>query len=835
MAKNLVIVESPAKAKTINKILGGDFVVKSSMGHVRDLATGNMSVDIEAGFIPKYSVVAARKKVVDDLKKAVEQCETIYLAPDPDREGEAIAWHLKEVLKRGGKDRPFLRVQYNEITPRAVRQAFEHPGEIDINRVNAQQARRVLDRIVGYMVSPLLWRTVRRGLSAGRVQSVALRLVCEREQEILAFKPEEFWILGALVRKLVDPKDPFPVKLVRINDEKADIKTEDQARQIRTELEGRSLKVGEIATREVNKSAPPPYITSTLQQAGSTWCGYSPKRTMAIAQKLYEGVDLGEGPVGLITYMRTDSFAIAQDALQAARQYITQTFGAEYCPEKPNFFRNRSSAQEAHEAIRPTDVSRTPDRVAQFLDPTELKLYRLIWQRSVASQMAPARLLQRTAKIEAVPNPGQANTYLFQASSSDVIFPGYMKVSSEEFRTRKPGEEETDEVDKLPPLTQGEMIECMEWLAERKETQPPSRYSEASLIRALESNGVGRPSTYAQIITTLQTRTYVELRKKALFPTALGMQVNTMLVTHLEELFNVSFTASMEESLDEIEKGTVEWHKMLADFYAKFQVWVARVKIPSANRAVVEKVLAALEVIKEWQPEVQRGKKKYSDEKFVASVRKQLVDAQKEISQRQLDALARIAARYRGQLADVNELLTGTGLEGILAQTPQDRPVDASTLRKLQVLKAVPLDESARKFVDSLGSRAEGGRNLSEAQLRALNGIVMMNSQHIPEYEAIKAELQVGEVPTVKDDFSKILLEALVDIQQWKAPVTRGRKVFDDHAFYNSLSEHFTKKGFLSDRQRVALKKLVERYRDQVTNYESIMKQYAAMQRELMM
>ena len=452
----MVIVESPAKAKTINKILGRDFIVKSSMGHIRDLPIKNLGVDIKDSFKPKYVLVKTRQKVIDELKKTAAKCDTIYLAPDPDREGEAIAWHLKTILDDGKSAKQFFRVQYNEITQTAVKKAFEHPGAIDQKRVDAQQARRILDRIVGYMVSPVLWRRIRRGLSAGRVQSVALRLVCEREQEIRTFIPEEYWLLGAKVKKLVEPLDPFRIKLVRINGEKADIKNGEQAENIRNDLDGRSLKVAQIATREISKRAGPPYITSSLQQAASSTCGYEPKRTMSIAQKLYEGVDLGEGPVGLITYMRTDSFFIAQDALQACRSFIGENFGAEYLPEKPNYYKSRGSAQEAHEAIRPTDVCRTPESLAHNLDPTELKVYKLIWQRFVASQMAPARIEQRIAKVEALPTEQKKSTYVFNASASEIKFPGYMKVTGADIEKQagKENGEEGEELDRLPPLVE---------------------------------------------------------------------------------------------------------------------------------------------------------------------------------------------------------------------------------------------------------------------------------------------------------------------------------------------------------------------------------------------
>ena len=830
MGKKLVIVESPAKAKTINKMLGADYVVKSSMGHVRDLPIKTLGVDIEDKFKPKYVLVASRKKVIAELKHAAETCDTVYLASDPDREGEAIAWHLMEMLKRPDKSNEFFRVQYNEITPRAIRQAFEHPGTIDMNRVNAQQARRILDRIVGYKVSPILWRNIKRGLSAGRVQSVALRLVCEREAEIQTFVPEEYWILGALVRKLVAPLDPFKIKLIRINDDKADIKNSEQAEQVKSDLTGRSLKVAEIATREINKSAPPPYITSSLQQGASSYCGYSPSRTMMIAQKLYEGVDLGDGPVGLITYMRTDSFTVSQDALQSCRDYIAKAYGNEYCPPTPNYFKSRSNAQEAHEAIRPTDAYRTPESIAGFLDPSELKVYRLIWRRFVASQMAPSKIDQKTVKVHAEPLPGQTNTYVFHATASIVKFPGYLKVAGEEGKPHKEGEE-AEEVENLPPLSEGEQLECMEWLADRKETQPPPRYSEASLVKALESNGVGRPSTYAAIISTLVYRTYVTLIKRTLTPTEMGIQVNTLLVATLGDLFNVKFTASMEDSLDEIEKGTVEWTKMLQTFYVQFDGWMSKIQRPSADSAIVTRLVAALDPVKEWAPERKTGKRTYSDKKFVESIKKRLGEPGKDISPRQLEALARIAFRYKEQAPDVIPVITESVYANVLTDPASQKPSD-NMLRKLELLGKVELDESAKKFVDSLRSRTDGGRSLSDKQNAALNSIVSSNSEKIENFDNIKADLDLGEARTTPDDESRVLIESLVNVNNWHAPTTRGRRVFDDRAFYASLSQHFARKRFLSVRQKAALKKMVERYRDQVANYEDVLKQLVPARKE---
>lgn len=822
MGKKLVIVESPAKAKTINKILGGDYIVKSSVGHIRDLPVKNLGVDIEHSFKPSYVLVKGKKQVVNELKKAAEGCDCIYLAPDPDREGEAIAWHLSEVLKGGKIPTDILRVQFNEITPRAVRNAFEHPGEIDLNRVDAQQARRVLDRIVGYKVSPMLWQRLRRGLSAGRVQSVALRLVCEREDEIQKFVPEAYWILGALVRKLVDPKHPFILKLARINGEKAEIKNIEFMSKIGSDLKGAGLQVKDISIREVKKRPSPPYITSTLQQAGSSYCSFSPKRTMSIAQKLYEGVDIGGEHVGLITYMRTDSFSVAQEALLSCREYIKGTYGEQYCPEKPNYYKSRSSAQEAHEAIRPTDVSRTPDSLASKLAPQELKLYKLIWRRFVASQMSEALIEQRTVKAVAVSDSGMDAEYLFQATSSDVKFAGYMKVADNEKTTGKDEEDNNN----LPEVTVGENLECVEWQEERKETKPPPRYSEASLVRALEGNGVGRPSTYAQIISTLQQRKYVDIENRSLTPTVLGCQVSALLVSNLGDLFDVKFTALMEESLDKVEKGDLNWTAMLTEFYTQFEQWMQKAQLPPADTEMVSKTLAVLSKIKEWMPETKRGKRVYSDKKFVESIQKQIDDAKKPISQRQLTTLLKISCHYRSQVPEIEEMIRNEGLADMLTAPDLQPPQDA-TIKKLELLKRLKMDERAEAFIGSLRSQVEGGRCLSAAQIHALNNVVVSHSGAIEGYELLKDELMLENSDAANDHESGILLKAMESVSNWKPPVTRGKREFNDESFYKSLCQHFGSKGFLSIRQRAALKRLMSRYESEINNFDDLAEQFS--------
>jgi DNA topoisomerase-1 len=823
--KKLVVVESPAKAKTIGKILGSDFVVKSSVGHIRDLPERTLGVDIEHGFIPKYVLSKGKAKVVAELKKAAKSCDEIFLAPDPDREGEAIAWHLQETLADSAKGKPFHRVQYNEITPRAVRAAFEHPGEIDMHRVDAQQARRVLDRIVGYMVSPMLWRRIKRGLSAGRVQSVALRLVAERERLIQAFKIEEYWVLGANVRRETQPLDPFPVKLVRVDGEKPSVGSEQAAQALLSDLDGCSLRVKDVRSRETTRRPLPPFITSTLQQAASSVYSFSPNRTMGLAQRLYEGVDLGSGgPVGLITYMRTDSVNIARDAQDAARAFISKSYGDAYYPETPNYYKSRASAQEAHEAIRPTDVARTPESLQGVLEVPELKLYELIWKRFVASQMSAAKIAQKTVEIEPVKS-GLTHAYAFSASSSEVLFDGFLKVMALDIRKKKPEEEdsemEPDEVDRLPPLATGDALRLIDWLSERKETKPPARFSEASLIRALEANGVGRPSTYASIIETLNSRDYTSREKRQLMPTDLGLQVNDLLVGKLAQLFDVGFTAKMEESLDQVEAGGVEWTHMMGDFFGQFKQWMELAKEPPADAGKVSAVLALLTHVTAWGPEVQRGKRKYSDERFVASVREQIEKAEKAVSDKQLEALAKMAIRYRGQIPDADAELGALGFNELIA-TENAAPSSEETQRRFDVLKSVKLSETQAAFVASLQQQAESGRRLSPKQLAALDRIIGQNSAQIENFDEIKQTLQLAlaEADQQPDSESPVLMEMMRNVTQWQEPVKRGKMTFDDKAFFASLSDQFDRKKSLSPRQRYAMKRMTFRYKAQIPEFD---------------
>lgn len=833
MSKNLVIVESPAKAKSIGKILGSDFTVLSSVGHIRDLPQRALGIEIEKNFEPKYVVSPGKTKIVEELRKAARIADEIYLAPDPDREGEAIAWHLQEVLATATKGKPVHRVSYNEITPRAVRAAFEKPGKINMHRVDAQQGRRIIDRIVGYQVSPMLWRRIRRGLSAGRVQSVALRLLCERERLIQAFVPEAYWVIGALLHKLDDKNDKFTVKLAQIDGKKASVTSEETAKATLDELKGRKLRVSAVNERDTTRRPLPPFITSTLQQAASSFLGYAPGRTMSLAQKLYEGIDLGDGSsAGLITYMRTDSPTVSRDAQAETLDYIRSEFGAEFAPEKPNFYRGRSDAQEAHEAIRPTDVRRTPASLAGRLSATELKLYDLIWRRFVASQMVAARLKQRTALIDSESPPAQQHHYRFSATSTEVVFPGFLRVMELDLRKSsksKPAEgdeeeQESDAVERLPLLAAGEEVALAKWLSERKETKPPSRYSEAALIRALEADGVGRPSTYAAILETLQQREYATREKRILVPTPLGFQVCDLLVDKLNQLFEVGFTASMEQQLDEVEAGEVEWRKLMADFYARFTAWMEAAREPAADKEKVEAVLAEFKQVTEWAPSIKRGRRIYDDAKFIESVAAQHEGGGRPITERQLDTIVKMALRYHEQIPGVRERIIKLGFVD-LATAPETQPPRPETASKFDLLRGLELSGEQRRFVSSLEQQSNTGRRLSEAQVSALNRVVIANARRIPDFEKVCQELDISVTADAlaPDQESPRLLAALSEIKEWREPTKRGKRTFDDQAFVKSVADQFGRKGALSERQRAAMKKLLIRYRDQISNIEKRM------------
>ena len=594
---NVVVVESPAKARTIERFLGKNFVVKASQGHVRDLPKGSLGVDIEAGFEPSYSVIGDKRNVVRELKKLGDSASSIYLATDPDREGEAISWHLVKAAAWDKGKVPVRRVVFHEITREAVEEAFRDTRDIDMELVNAQQARRILDRLVGYQISPLLWRKVQRGLSAGRVQSVALRMIVDREKEIEAFVPKEYWTLDALLRKLGVAKakkgETFTATLHSRKGEKGRLNVPDEstARRVEGELQGADYNVAEVKKREVRQSPSPPFITSTLQQEAWRKLRFSSKRTMVAAQQLYEGLPTGdEGSMGLITYMRTDSTHVAPSALNDTREYIQKKFGKEYLPAQPRYFRKKAKgAQEAHEAIRPTSIRREPLGLKPYLTQDQYKLYDLIWRRMLASQMAEARSDAATVDTEA---RCRSNTvYIFRAMGSVLKFPGFRALYLE---GRDDSEEEGE--GPLPELAVGENLDCSKLDAKQHFTQPPPRYTEASLIKALEEKGIGRPSTYAPIISTLTGRHYVLKESGKLNPTALGSTVSDLLTQHFSDIMDTNFTARMEEELDEVARGERQWVPMLKDFYGPFQKTLElateampRVRVEEATDEVCDK------------------------------------------------------------------------------------------------------------------------------------------------------------------------------------------------------------------------------------------------------
>ena len=570
MSKALVIVESPAKAKTINKYLGKGYDVEASLGHVKDLPKSKIGIDFDNDFETEYIVIPGKEKVLTLLKKKAKGASAIYLAPDPDREGEAIAAHLYEELGEGGSKKkrstgiPILRVSFNEITQKAVKAAFDHPREIDWNLVDAQQTRRVLDRIVGYQISPLLWDKVRRGLSAGRVQTVAVRLIVEREREIKVFEKKEYWTIDALLSATKPPA--FDARFTGIGGEKIEVSNGEESEKITNGLRQAEWSVRSVEKRERRRSATPPFTTSKFQQDASRKLRFSVKRAMMIAQRLYEGVELGdEGSVGLITYMRTDSTRVSQDALDEVREMIGSNFGSEFLPETPNVYKSKKDAQEAHEAIRPSSAARHPDAVKQYLQEDEYKVYKLIWQRFVASQMLPAVFDQTTVDIDAVSD----RTYNFRVTGSVLKFEGFLKVYEES----KEGKDEEDEAlkHKLPPLEEGQKLTMKELKPEQHFTEPPPRYNEASLVKELEERGIGRPSTYAAIIGTIQERQYVQKIGGKFVPTEIGLVVTDLLVKNFPDIFDLQYTARLEEELDEIEEGKEKWTDAMADFYKRFE------------------------------------------------------------------------------------------------------------------------------------------------------------------------------------------------------------------------------------------------------------------------
>ena len=576
MGKSLLIVESPTKARTLNRYLGDRFVIRASIGHVKDLPENELGIDIENGFEPDYKVIKGKEKVIKDLRKVAKEAESIYLAPDPDREGEAIAWHIAEELRSSQKD--IYRVLFNELTRNAIETSLKKPGELDRQKFEAQLARRLLDRLVGYQISPILWDKLRRGLSAGRVQSVALRLICEREDEILAFDSEEYWTITALLEGQVEPQ--FEARLWRKGGDKIKIANQEQASELVAALEQVSYQVVKVEKKTRSRTPAPPFITSTLQQEAARKLRYTAQRTMAIAQRLYEGIELGkEGAVGIITYMRTDSTRIAKEAIADGRSWIQDNLGMEYLPKKAPVYPSRKGVQDAHEAIRPTAVARTPEKMASYLKKEELALYELIWKRFVASQMSPAQLDQTVMQVA-------AGEFILRASGTVIRFPGFMQLYIEGSDNGDLGLEEGL---KLPDLKEGSSLKLIELKPKQHFTQPPPRFTEASLIRELEEKGIGRPSTYASIMGVIQKKDYTKKEKGRFIPTELGMLVNDLLVANFPEVLNVAFTAQMEVKLDQVESGNQGWLQVIEEFYQRFHQAVekAQTEMTDVKRAGV--------------------------------------------------------------------------------------------------------------------------------------------------------------------------------------------------------------------------------------------------------
>ena len=826
MSKKLLIVESPAKAKTIGKYLGEDFTVKSSVGHIRDLSKKGLSIKIAPDadrpdawtFTPSYEISPEKKKIVEELRKAAKASDEIYLAPDPDREGEAIAWHLDEVLANEMKGKPVHRVTYNEITKSAVREAVAHPGAIDMARVDAQQARRIVDRLVGFRVSPLLWKNLQYGysLSAGRVQSVALRLIVEREREIAKFTSVAYWVLGVEASKDGEKATSFVAKLARLDGEKPDVKSSEQAVTLVDDLDGAKLKVVSVKTMPKTRHPYPPFTTSTLQQAASSLYGFSPQKTMSIAQRLYEA--------GLITYMRTDSVNVAAVARAAAKNLIAAEFGPAYVPENPNFYKSKAGAQEAHEAIRPTEVAQKPGDVA--LDAAGAKLYDLIWRRFVASQMVEAKLVVTTVGIEAE-KEDLRHTYLFTASTTTAKFDGFlavMKPVSKKSKIKEETDEDSDEVKSLPPLAEGEALVPMRWLSDRKETKPPPRYSEAALVKALEENGVGRPSTYAQTIEVLTDRQYAVREARQLVPTQRGMDVNDWLVKKLEPLFNVGYTAQMESALDKVEEGKEKGNGMLSDFYRSFSAWMEAAKDPPPAAEKFTALFELLDQVKNWKAPVGEGRRIYDDHGFVESVKKQMAESPEKLSDRQLQALVKLAIAYREQIPDGELRLIDLGYGPEIDRVKNAPSNDLVKWCFLTIDRIGGLTKNP--FLNSLREQVDRGRVLSPKQFSILARSVGENAGALPDADQVRARLapyvpggfEIAPVdPAVPD-----LLKLLDSVTQWKEPARRGRRVYNDAEFVASLRDQYARRSSLSPRQVLALRRVCVNYKDQIPMFEEV-------------
>lgn len=836
----LVIVESPTKARTIGRMLGGNYNIIASMGHVRDLPEHEFGIDVENGFAPLYVDTARGRSVIRSLRDAAKKADEIYLATDPDREGEAIAWHLREVLAPANRKARFHRVTFHEITRQAIENAMAAKGDINLLLVDAQQARRILDRIVGYQVSPLLWRKLGKGSSAGRVQSAALRLIVEREREISSFKPEEFWNLSAKFDAA--GRGIFTGRLFKIDGKDAVIPSAGDALNAEQAIRaGSAPKAAMVTVQERKRNPYPPFTTSTLQQAANQQLHYSATSTMRYAQQLYEGVELGGGAsAGLITYMRTDSVTIAREAQIAAAEFIRETYGPEYLPPKFNYYKNKAAAQEAHEAIRPTDVRRTPESLAPFLDAPQLKLYTLIWKRFTASQMAQAKQELITANV--VIDGSDRKEYTFRSSATLTVFPGFLKLSGE---TSAQNDEESRPA-LLRSLKNGETVAMKELLKEQKFTEPPPRFTEASLIKLLEENGIGRPSTYATIIRTIQDRDYVRKEQNKLLPTEVGFTVNDFLVEKLPELFDIGFTAQMEQKLDDIEDGRIPWREMMTDFYSRFTPWLAAARESGAPSAADASALLAVFDGVRFDAKQKVGTRTFDDGRFVASIREKFSSSGK-ISDKQYGALIAMAAKYADQAADrIASLPAAAQNEVAEAKKQIEERLRRNTVSRQSAENGEAMDYAKLfaafdrvsfpevkpggkfsfdegKFFHSLKKQALEKHMLSPKQQAVLAKMAKKYRAQLTDPDEVFRMLKIDDAPAPSEgtdapapaagmpDVAALLAE-LAKVREWEAPVRKGRFAFDDRKFYLSLAKQAEEKKILSSKQISALEKLVSKY-----------------------
>ena len=862
----LVIVESPAKAHTVGKILGSGYKVVASVGHVRDLPEKKEGIRREEGpdgslrFTPDYVVPENKERVVQELVREAKKADEIILASDPDREGEAIAWHLEDELSKrlGAAAKPFSRVEYHEITPRAVKAAFAAPHGIDRPRVDAQQARRCIDRYLGWRLSPRVSRAVKGATAAGRVQSVALRLVCDREREVRAFVPSSYWEFDASVAKNVPGAAPFRVRLRKIDGAKADVRDAETAARVETFLRGARAEVADVSRKNAKKRPGPPFKTSTMQQAASNALGFAPERTMGLAQRLYEA--------GLITYMRTAGTEIAPEARADAAAWIEASFGPGFAD--PHDYRNPALKNSGHECIRPTDPALVPDRVSVDGPDAEAqkRLYALVWQRFVSSQMAPAEFEVTTVEVAArSPAPAAAGPAAAElsASASRLLFPGFLKLRGAEAAakadaTDPDGAEGDDALAELPPLQAGEPLAVADVKAERKETKPPPRFNEASLVHEMETLGIGRPSTYASTIKTIKDRRYVKSERKVLTPTEIGEKTCDYLVRKFPEMMDVGYTAAMEEKLDDVQDPatSTDWQDVLGDFYRKLsEHWIPD-SVDWADPSKVADLLDAFRAVKEWHEPSKAGARTFDDKKFVQDLawdvmgvprpkaRDRAPDAPfaferpaadvlaaAKVTEPQMRALGKTLLRYRGEVPGADDAVRAAGL-GELLEDAAAKPSDGRAARLAALLERYGADPERADFFASLSRQLRDGRALSPKQQFWLGRIFLDSRDRIPpeEFAAACAEAGLEAKPAEKVDPEKAgrVIGALSRVTQWAdpAPGRRGRKGFDDKEFFASVSAQFGARGVLTPPQMRVLDRMLLRYKDQIPEAAQIAADY---------